>query len=368
MAGSGYTHRMFAPPTPRGRCPSFVCTFALVLMSTATVPAQTPAPAETDDPLRAELASYPHRVVFETKRDGNWELYLMKADGSGMKNLTNTPDVHEINPKASPDGRLIAFAADLMEEGRKVRDLYYMKADGSDRKKIADDARDPCWSPDGKRIAYLPAEYGRHTTSTWATRGLRIYDLETGKTTDHPNGDIEHLYTLAWSPDAKYFIATVHGGMGYRQAIVAIEADGRRVHDLRLRGCRPDVSADGKRIAWGDGDFAIGVAELYAEDGALKTREARRVIYNRWKRGKPRKQTYHADWSPDGRYMLFSFGPKVRRRRFWGAMPQNPGEDAPGWDLCVADVKTGKWVQITNDGKSNKEADWVRVTEEDASK
>jgi len=329
----------------------FLCPSALPSQGSATVP--------VDEDIKKALASYPHRIVLETKRDGNFEIYLMNADGSGAKNLTNTPDVNEINPKASPDGKHVAFAADLKEENSRVRDLYYMKLDGTGRTKIADDARDPCWSPDGTQIAYLPSEYRRHTTSTWATRGLRIFDLETGKTTTHPNRQIEHLYTLAWSPDGKWFIATVHGGMGFRQAIVAIDVNGKGVHSLGLGGCRPDLSNDGKRIAWGDGDFAIGGADFFLEDGIPRTRNRTRVVYNRWKRGQRRKQTYHADWSPDGRFILFSFGPKIRTRRFWGAMPQNPGEDAPGWDLCIADVATGKWHQITTGGKSNKEADWV---------
>lgn len=316
--------------------------------------------ADADD-LKNALAAAPYKIVFETKRDGNFELYVMNADGSGMKNLTNTPDVNEVNPKASPDGKYIAFAADSREDGKRVRDVYFMKADGSQRTKVADDARDPCWSPDGKRLAYLPSEYRRFSTSTWATRGLRIFDLETRKTVPHPNSDIEHLYSLAWTPDGKWFVATVMGGLGYRHGILAVEADGHAVHSLRLGGCRPDIASDGKSIVWGDGDYSIGLAQLDLSGDRPRTSGRRRVVYNRWKRGVRRKQTYHADWSPDDRFILYSVGPKVRTRRMWGAMPQNPGEDAPGWDLAVADAKTGKWIQITSDGKSNKEPDWLPV-------
>jgi Tol biopolymer transport system component len=29
--------------------------------------------------------------AFQTNRDGNWEIYIMATDGSGLANLTNDP-------------------------------------------------------------------------------------------------------------------------------------------------------------------------------------------------------------------------------------------------------------------------------------
>ena len=55
-------------------------------------------PKGTPD-LLAELKSYRHKLVYETNRDGNWELYLCNADGSNPVNLTRTPDVDELYPK-----------------------------------------------------------------------------------------------------------------------------------------------------------------------------------------------------------------------------------------------------------------------------
>ena len=329
--------------------------FALALWPAAAA-AQ---PADAHPGLKKALADVPHRIIFESKHDGDYDLYVMNADGSARKNITNTDGVDEINAKASPDGRHIAFVRDSTEDGRRVRDVYVMGADGSAPRKIADDARDPCWSPDSSKIAYLPAEYRRFTTSTWATRGLKIHDLESGRTATHPNDDIEHLYSLAWAPDGKWFVATVMGGMGFRQGILAVEADGTRVFDLGLSGCRPDITSDGSRIAWGYGDYAIGVAKLDLAGTRPRAARGTRAVYVKWKRGVRREQTYHADWSPDDKYLVFSRGPKVRTRRMWGAMPQNPGEDAPGWDLAIADAETGKWIEITTDGKSNKEPDWL---------
>src|SRR5262245_43506403 len=49
-------------------------------------------PAQSED-LRAELKSYRHKIVYESNRDGNFELYLCNADGSNPINLTKTKDV-----------------------------------------------------------------------------------------------------------------------------------------------------------------------------------------------------------------------------------------------------------------------------------
>src|SRR6266487_5357001 len=52
--------------------------------------------SEPSKNLLAELKSYPHKIVYETNRDGNWELYLVNADGSDPVNLTRTPEVDEL--------------------------------------------------------------------------------------------------------------------------------------------------------------------------------------------------------------------------------------------------------------------------------
>ena len=56
-------------------------------------------------------------------------------------------------------------------------------------------------------------------------------------------------------------------------------------------------------------------------------------------------------WSPDGKYIAFSYGPKAQ---------EMVGGAAPGWNICVADM-SGKWVQVTTDGHHNKEPDWVPI-------
>ena len=147
-------------------------------------------PPEGSSDLLAELKTYPHKLVYESNRDGNLELYLCNADGSNPVNLTNTKDVDELYPKPSPDGTKICFVADEGKGDAKIRNIYYMNSDGTGRIKIADNGREPCWSPDGTKIAYMKGEFEKFTYSDTATKGLFIYDLKTGKTREHVNNKL----------------------------------------------------------------------------------------------------------------------------------------------------------------------------------
>jgi Tol biopolymer transport system component len=304
--------------------------------------------------LSAELKEVPHRIVYETYRDGNWELFSIDADGSRPVNLTRTPDVDELYPHASPDGTKICFVADEGTDALKVRSVYYANTDGSGRTLVARKARQPCWGGDGTAIAYLGGELDQFSYSLIANKGLFIHELATGKHRAHPNKDICHLFNVCWSPDGRWFVATVHAGMGYKHALIAIEADGMKVLDLGISGCRPEFSPDGKRIAWTPNDWVLRVGDLDLTGPKPKVVNQRDVVSS----SKPTK-VYHIDWSPDARHVVFSRGPSKKRL---GRAPENVGTPADGWNICVADAtKANRWVAITSDGNSNKEPDWMFV-------
>jgi len=93
------------------------------------------------------------RIVFVSDRDGNWEIYVMNADGSGRTNLTNNPAA-DYDSTWSPDGTKIAFISD--RDGNW--EIYVMNADGSGQTRLTNNpANDhgPTWSPDGAMIAFV---------------------------------------------------------------------------------------------------------------------------------------------------------------------------------------------------------------------
>lgn len=300
-----------------------------------------------------KVKEIPFKIVYETYRKtkgkDNWELYLVNADGSNPVNLTKTPNVDEMYPHVSSNGTKLCFVADELIGKKKLRNVYYMNIDGTGRVKVAENARQSCWGPDGKTIAYLKGEFERYTIKDFATKGLFFFDTETGKHRVHPNKNLYHLYNICWSPDGNWFAATVHGGMGLKHAILVFEAGGPGVFDLTkygVTGCRPDFSPDGKRITWGRTDWDLCIASIDLTSPVPRVRDVRKVVNC----GK-KDEVYHSDFSPDGRYIAFSHGPKAN---------EMVGGKAPGWNICVSDMK-GNWVAVTKDGNHNKEPDWVPV-------
>jgi TolB protein len=71
------------------------------------------------------------RVAFMSARDGNWEVYTVNMDGSGLKRLTNN-GARDGLPSWSPDGKSIAFVSD--RDGAWA--IWAMDASGSNQRKL----------------------------------------------------------------------------------------------------------------------------------------------------------------------------------------------------------------------------------------
>ena len=85
------------------------------------------------------------KIAFMSERDGNREIYVMNADGTGQTNITNTPDTDEWYPRWSPDGTKIAFASN--QNGNYK--IYVMNADGNNQTRLTEGDRgtEPTWNP-----------------------------------------------------------------------------------------------------------------------------------------------------------------------------------------------------------------------------
>ena len=301
---------------------------------------------------RLNLGDIPYKIVYESYQEtggrNNWEICLIDANGSNFKNLTKTPDTDEFYPHASPDGTRICFVAvegDTRES--RTRNVYVMNIDGSGLAKVAGNAYQPCWSGDGKRLAYMKGEYSRYSDSSWSNRGLEIYDLKTKETRQHPNRGLALLFNLCWSPDGNWFTATSQSRSRGGGNIV-FRADDTTEMPLGIHGCRPDISPSGREIVWNQSDNVIEIGSLNLSSPQDNVIDSKPVIACQ-----QAFKIYHADWSPDGRHLIFSYGP--------ASGDQAVGRRAAGWNICVCELETGTWVQITSDGKHNKEPDWVPI-------
>ncbi len=92
-------------------------------------------------------------VAFSSLRDGNSEIYLMRADGSQLTRLTFNPAIDQ-NPAPSPDGTRIAFESN--RDGRFQ--IYVMNVDGSGTTRLTvstGNDTQPTWSNDNKHLAFV---------------------------------------------------------------------------------------------------------------------------------------------------------------------------------------------------------------------
>jgi len=274
------------------------------------------------------------RIAFKSRRDGNNELYVVRADGDDETRLTTSPRVSEGQPAWSPDGTRLLYRqtpdnpitqnADLWQidvnpaapnarpvlqrtgderypswspDGTKIvfrgdqdlvdhsgdEELYLMNADGTGvvqltRNNVFDSA--PAFSPDGSRILF---ESARDSGSAFA---LDVYVMDTdGGDVRRMTADPAHDEGAVFSPDGRKILFTSERGGS--SDIYVMRADGggvRRVTDDPGRDESPDWQpvpfAAAGHVACGDAGLARGEASSVVARG-VSCRAALRLA-GRW--------------------------------------------------------------------------------------
>jgi Tol biopolymer transport system component len=174
------------------------------------VTVQSPAfRALTHGPIDSDPSwSHDHRqLAFAHFRGaGSQDIYVERADGSHLRNLTRGRGVNWA-PAWSPDGKRIAFVR-FESFGSQI---WVMKSDGTGQRALTTlgDLNDhPSWSPDGRSIVFSGRRNGNYD--------LYILDVRTGtdlRLTRTPRAELQP----AWSPDGALiaFTATAPGNTSY---------------------------------------------------------------------------------------------------------------------------------------------------------
>ncbi|MGH2830636.1 MAG: TolB family protein [Actinomycetota bacterium] len=125
------------------------------------------------------------QIVFESNRDGNFEIYRMNGDGTGQTRLT-TNVAEDRNPKWSPNRNKIAFSS--ARDGNF--EIYVMNPDGTGQTRLTTNTssdRWPTWSPNGSKIAFSSARDGNFEIYVMNSDGTGQTRLTTNTAIDdHP--------------------------------------------------------------------------------------------------------------------------------------------------------------------------------------
>jgi TolB protein len=280
-------------------------------VSPATVAptALPPTVAPTATPTAADVLARARIAYVQTtdRTSGEYDLYLMKPDGSDPRPLTDLPGI-ETTPAWSSDGQRLAFVATRDSDNpsdcasgyvefKCNFEIYTIGADGAGLQRVTDSPnydRDPVWSPDGTRIVYSSRVTGAPYGHLFAVDpdGTHPRQLTRGSFSDN---------APSWSPDGAQ-IAFMRSTQEEIQ-IYAMAADGDQVTQLTRRGTlnvHPAWSPDGAQIAYiavsGDGAAASGALTVMHPDGS----DARIIATEM-----PVSPGYAPSWSPDGQALLF---------------------------------------------------------------
>lgn len=260
----------------------------------------------------SDFAEWSHdgsKIVFHSSRDGNFEIYIMDADGANQNRLTHNP-WSDANPSMSPDGQFIAFNSN--REGWGVGEptghqIYIMDINGDNLRDLTREGFNwgepkaphssniyPRWGKNGE-ILYL---------SNRANGFMEIYLIgDNGENRRQVSYHRQHHYNVFWSPDqSRIFFDTHVDGMSSANGdggwdIQSVNTSGGEREDVTNNRNYEDydgtISPDGTKIIYNrsgspglfimNADGSGQSNELFIEESAFSPR-----------------------WSPDGKSLVFT--------------------------------------------------------------
>jgi Tol biopolymer transport system component len=239
-------------------------------------------------------------LVFVSDRDGNEEIYVMRSDGSQETRLTNH-EARDYSPSWSPDGKQIVFVSD--RDGSS--ELYIMPADGSQETRLTNTPyaeNNPDWSPDGQHVLFEVFEEGKGHL-------IKTINLLNGEVRQVVDEDYEGG-TPSWSPDGEYILFTSgrdHENIYQNELYIAYLKDNsiRPLSNIKEKTLfiTPAISPDGHQVVFSTWPqpskiFTMNIDTLETKQLIDYEQDAKTVS--------EMQQEFMPNWSPSGRYIIFS--------------------------------------------------------------
>ena len=226
-----------------------------VISPTQTLPptaAATATPDNTPIPVATSLGGGTGQILFASTRSGIPQLYRVNADSTDLTQLT-IMEKGACQPSWSPDGSQLVFIspclgrADFFETIYNESSLYIINADGTGLKQLTPAPGsdfEPAWSPDGTRIAFTSVRGGFRQIYSLDVESLEITLLT------NTTSAIESSQP-SWSPDGTKITYMVKRVGAYQ--VWSMNEDGQEAVQLTHSGQEiwdylPSWSPDGRTV------------------------------------------------------------------------------------------------------------------------
>jgi TolB protein len=282
-------------------------------------------------PAHAAFPGQPNTIVFWSHRNGQADLFKMKANGNGQR-IIGTGFANAFPGQLSPDGSRVTFVSDSgMGSGF---DVWVADIDGSNATELTSFDGfffDPSWNPAGTKIlfsVYVPANTSLEVFTVSANGGTPK------QITDTPAID---EYQPVWSPDGKWIVVSASNDndavFNYDLYRYAPDGSGKKriTHTPKRYEGSPDFSADGRRVSF------VSAAE--SGRGNVMTMKLNGSDVRNLTKGFDVDVT-QAIWLPNGR-IAFGGRPMGEDIEIWTVSPDGSGRDqltTNGQDDDVSEV------------------------------
>jgi Tol biopolymer transport system component len=174
------------------------------------------------------------RVAFSSYRDGNWEIYVVNVDGTGLTRLTDQPE-SDFSPTWSPDGKHVLFAS----RRRGDADLFTADIETGTPNQLTKgelDEYDPAWSPNGEWIAFVTQIGEQSDIFCMRADGADPVNLT--------NSLYANDFQPAWTPDSEWLVFVSYTTANGDHDIYRMRRDGSEVTPVT------DDTADNLAPSW----------------------------------------------------------------------------------------------------------------------
>jgi len=236
-----------------GVCGGLLATgYIIFLANRGEVPPRQAIPAQL---VHKQLTSLPGTEQYPSlSPDGDWvifsaegteyqDIHLQSVGGQKSFNLTAGSESDNSQPCFSPDGTRIAFRS-----SRDGGGIFVMGRTGEAVRRVAADGFNPTWSPDGTAIAFATESVDLNPLNWEGETQLRRVDVETGEQVELT---ATNAVQPAWSPDGQRIAYVARLGDPTRMDLASISVHGGEpttITEDEFTEWSPEWSPDGRYL------------------------------------------------------------------------------------------------------------------------